>query len=108
MTKIEKARKSAEQIATKFSVSRSAVVWAGNNDFIVVNKGKKILIKNWRLLKMGYSERKEKARQEAVDLIYEAAQENLSYGEMAIIHNYIYNLGKRYGLITEFKENALI
>ena len=44
MTKIEKAQKSAEQIATKFSVPLSAVVWAGNNDFIVVNKGKEILI----------------------------------------------------------------
>lgn len=57
---------------------------------------------------MSYSERKEKARQEAINLTHEAAQEDLSYGEMAIIHNYIYNLGKRYGLITEFKENALI
>ena len=46
MTKIEKAQKIAKQVAQKFSVPLSAVVWAGNNDFIVVDKGKEILIKN--------------------------------------------------------------
>lgn len=46
MTKIEKAQKNAELIAQKFSVPISAVVWAGNSDFIVVDKGKEILIKN--------------------------------------------------------------
>ena len=57
---------------------------------------------------MSYQEKKEKARQEAIDLIHEAAEKKCSMEDMAIIHNYIYNLGKRFGLVKEFAENGLI
>lgn len=41
---IEKAQKDCEQLAKEYGVSRSAVVWAGDNKYIVVKDGKSIYI----------------------------------------------------------------
>lgn len=41
---IEKARRDAEKIAESYNVAVSAVVWIGNNKYIVVKDGKQILI----------------------------------------------------------------
>lgn len=54
-----------------------------------------------------YQRRKEAARQEAVDWQIESAEQNLSYGELFEIGNYFYKLGKRFGLLREFRENAI-
>ena len=54
-----------------------------------------------------YQKRKEAARQEAIDWQYEASEQDLSYGELAVIGNYFYKLGKRFGLLREFRENAI-
>lgn len=54
---------------------------------------------------MTYQEKKEKARQIAMDW-----QENFSdmyMSEYAQWCDYFYRLGKRYGLLTEFRENAI-
>lgn len=53
-----------------------------------------------------YAERKESARQTAVN--FQAAElPGLSWGELATIQEWFYKVGKRYGLIREFAENAI-
>lgn len=54
-----------------------------------------------------YQKRKEAIRQEAIDWQIESAEQNLSYGELFEIGNYFYKLGKRFGLLREFRENAI-
>lgn len=63
---------------------------------------------------MNYQERKETARQKAIDWQLEASdwqleasEQSLSYGELAAIGDFFYKLGKRYGLLKEFRENAI-
>lgn len=41
---IEKAQRDREEIAIEYGVSASAVVWIGDNKYIVVKDGKQILI----------------------------------------------------------------
>lgn len=41
---IEKAQKDREEIAKSYNVSTSAVVWMGDNKYIVIKDGKQILI----------------------------------------------------------------
>lgn len=41
---IEKAQKDCDELAIKYNVPRSAVVWIGNNKYIVVKDGKTIYI----------------------------------------------------------------
>jgi len=57
---------------------------------------------------MKYQERKENARQKAIDWQADFNNHNYSYGEIAYFQNYFEKLGKRYGLLKEFKENAII
>ena len=54
-----------------------------------------------------YQEMKEKARNEAIDWQYNAANENYSYGELAAWYAHFERLGRRYGLLTEFRENGI-
>ena len=55
-----------------------------------------------------YAARKERARQEAIDWQSWQAEQSLSYGELADAMAYFEALGRRYGLIQEFRENAII
>lgn len=55
-----------------------------------------------------YADLKEAARQQAIDWQMAAAEQNLSYGELADAQAHFENLGRRYGLIQEFRENAII
>lgn len=57
--------------------------------------------------KKTYQERKEMARQEAIDWQLEDGQYPYSYGGLLIVGNYFYALGKRYGLLREFRENGI-
>lgn len=57
---------------------------------------------------MTYARRKENARQIAIDWQNEASKQDLSYGELAEFTNKFKNLGKRYGLLREFRENGII
>lgn len=55
-----------------------------------------------------YKERKDSVRNAAIDcyeLISEAG--DISMGEMADIRDRFEKLGRRYGLLTEFRENAI-
>lgn len=55
-----------------------------------------------------YQIKKEKAREKAIDTINDISQNNYSYYELFIIQNKLYKIGKRYGLLKEFKENCII
>jgi hypothetical protein len=52
-----------------------------------------------------YQKRKAEVREEAIEYSY--SEEELSYGELADKQDYFRRLGKRYGLLREFKENAI-
>ena len=56
---------------------------------------------------MTYAERKENARQIAIDWQLNESDYPYSYGGMALLTNYFYRLGKRYGLLKEFRMNGI-
>lgn len=57
---------------------------------------------------LNYREKKAKAREEAIRWQAEFADHNYSYGELADCQAHFEKLGKRYGLIREFKVNAIL
>ena len=59
------------------------------------------------MAKKSYQEMKEQVRQEAIDWQDEASEQNLSYGELAEAGEYFEKLGRRYGLLQEFRENGI-
>lgn len=59
------------------------------------------------MAKKSYQEMKEQVRQEAIDWQIETSEQNLSYGELAEAGEYFEKLGRRYGLLQEFRENAI-
>ena len=56
---------------------------------------------------MTYAERKGNARQIAIDWHLNESDYPYSYGGMAILTDYFYRLGKRFGLLKEFRENGI-
>ena len=57
---------------------------------------------------MTYTERKERARQKAIEWQYDFTQNDHYMSEYAEWGAYFEKLGKRYGLIREFRENGII
>ena len=55
-----------------------------------------------------YQRGKARARAEAITYQQEAADRAQSWGEVAYWCDYFQKLAKRYGLIKEFRENAII
>lgn len=55
-----------------------------------------------------YQMRKENARQKAMEYQYNFDKMVHSYSELALYTEYFAKLAKRYGLIKEFRENAII
>ena len=55
-----------------------------------------------------YAIRKADVRDEAIRWQSEFCNHNYSYGELADFSDYFTRLGKRYGLLREFKENGII
>ena len=55
-----------------------------------------------------YQKEKEKARRDAIELQIKISNSAQSWEEVNQTSDYIYRLGKRYGLLKEFKENGLI
>lgn len=55
-----------------------------------------------------YKQRKEEARNEAIEWQYSVGEKNYYMSEMAEFYQYFLKLAKRYGLIKEFKENGII
>jgi len=56
---------------------------------------------------MKYQEMKERVRQMAIDWQLNDANNDAGYMELAGIGNLFYKLGKRFGLLTEFRENGI-
>lgn len=54
-----------------------------------------------------YEIKKEMARREAIDWQNDFCNHNYSYGELAEFGYYFEKLGKRYGLLKEFRENGI-
>ena len=57
--------------------------------------------------KMTYQERKAKARQKAIDGQLASSENNYDMQDLANWGNYFEKLGKRYGLLKEFRENGI-
>jgi hypothetical protein len=57
---------------------------------------------------MPYIKTKEQARQYGIDYQNWASNKDLSYGEVIHFHNKLYAMAKKFGLVREFKENAII
>ena len=58
-------------------------------------------------MKNTYEEKKERVRQEAIDWQNEFCNHNYSYGELTKFVYYFEKLGRRYGLLKEFRENGI-
>lgn len=54
-----------------------------------------------------YQIKKYEIRQEAIEWQNTLNDCKNSYGEIAIMQNYFNKMGKRYGLLKEFKENGI-
>ena len=57
--------------------------------------------------KTTYEKKKEIARQEAIDWQDDFRNHNYSYGELAEFGYYFEKLGRKYGLLKEFRENGI-
>lgn len=59
-------------------------------------------------MKKTYAERKAEVRELAIEWQTDYFPNNsLSWGEVAFWNDYFEKLGRRYGLLTEFKENGI-
>ena len=54
-----------------------------------------------------YQQKKEDAREKAISWQLKASEERTSYYDLAKIGEYFYKIGKRYGLLREFRTNAI-
>ena len=54
-----------------------------------------------------YQVAKENARQKAIDWQDYFSETSMSWGELAYWQSYFERLGKKYGLLTEFRENCI-
>lgn len=54
-----------------------------------------------------YYIKKEEIRQQAIDWQLDFSNHNYSWGELAEFADYFYKMGKRYGLLREFRENGI-
>lgn len=56
---------------------------------------------------MKYKELKERARQIAIDWQLEVQERDMSYAELNDAGNFFERLGRRFGLLREFRENGI-
>ena len=54
-----------------------------------------------------YQEKKKKAREKAIEWQERLVEQSISYGELVIAQSVFEQLGRRYGLLTEFRENGI-
>lgn len=55
-----------------------------------------------------YKENKEKARQQAIEWQQDFEKQGYCWGDLIIYQQYFEDLGKKYGLLKEFKENGIV
>ena len=56
---------------------------------------------------MTYAEKKEQIREQAIDWQADFCNHDYSYGELAFFQDYFEKMGRRYGLLREFRKNAI-
>ena len=76
----------------------------GQVDVEILEKEREDKMKN---TKTTYARNKAVARQEAIDWQNDFGNHNYSYGELAEFGYYFEKLGRRYGLLKEFRENGI-
>ncbi len=54
-----------------------------------------------------YKQRKERARETAIEWQHDFDNHSYSWGELAAFGTYFERIGRRYGLLTEFRENGI-
>lgn len=54
-----------------------------------------------------YQKNKQRIREEAIEWQADFPNHNYSWGEIAYFEDYFRRQGKRYGLLTEFRENGI-
>lgn len=54
-----------------------------------------------------YQKKKKKAREKAIEWQERLVEQSISYGELVIAQSVFEQLGRRYGLLTEFRENGI-
>lgn len=54
-----------------------------------------------------YQKMKNAAREKAIEWQAQFEERDMSYGELAIAQSFFERLGRRYGLLTEFRENCI-
>lgn len=59
------------------------------------------------MARMTYQQKKEQVRNEAIDWQDWLSENNVSYEGLAIASDYFEKQGRRYGLLQEFRENAI-
>ena len=57
---------------------------------------------------MTYQEKKDKAVEEVLEILRYMSENSYSYSELYEIQSYLTKLGRRYGLLTILRENAII
>lgn len=78
------------------------------NMALKVENAPKCAIVNVERIKKTYAELKAEKRQEAIEWQLDFGNHNYSWGEIAYYSDYFEKLGKRYGLLKEFRENGII
>ena len=58
-------------------------------------------------MKKTYQQLKEEAREQAIEWQADFEKSNYSWAELAAWENHFKALGKRYGLLKEFRENGI-
>ena len=58
-------------------------------------------------MKKTYSEKKAEVRAKAQDWQNDFGNNNYSYEELAHYHQHFESLGRKFGLLTEFRENGI-
>lgn len=54
-----------------------------------------------------YCKQKKMVRNEAIEWQSDYRNHNYSYGELAVFRSYFEKMGRRYGLLVEFRENGI-
>lgn len=65
------------------------------------------LISDTAVLTGSYQDKKNYIRERAIEYQYSAGLIPLSYMELMIMGDYFEKMGRRYGLLTEFRENGI-
>jgi hypothetical protein len=55
-----------------------------------------------------YQKSKKEVRQFAIDWQADFSNHNYSYSELAVFQDVFFRLGRKYGLLREFRENGII